>query len=475
MAVWAGLECSLTRVGDSVYDQFAVGGHYDRDGDIDHVADLGVRTVRYPVSWERVCPDGDLTHADWDWTDRQMYRWHERGISVIAGLVHHGSGPLAHTSLIDPDFPRKLARFARAAAERYPWVTLWTPVNEPLTTARFSALYGVWYPHHRSEESFARALLNEVRGTVYAMRAIREVIPDAKLVQTEDLGRTYATRRLGYQADFENTRRWVTWDLLAGYVRDARHRMWGHFLSAGIPADELRELSEFPCPPDIIGVNHYLTSERFLDERTERYPKHSHGGNGWDRYADIEAVRVLSDGLRGGIGGVLKEAWDRYHIPIAVTEVHLGVHDETEQMRWFADVWQAARNVREAWGADIRAITAWSVFGAHDWNSLMTRPDRVYERGLWDMEQPNPDGTPRETQLAGLVRSLAQHGETPPLDALTAPGWWQCDLRFLYPSVESQELAGGGSRIRPLWKPAKFATARSGGQRQPSAIRVLGR
>ena len=47
------------------------------------------------------------------------------------------------------------------------------------------------------------------------------------------------------------------------------------------------------CPPDIIGINHYVTSERFLDERLDRYPPHTHGGNDRHRYADVEAVRVL--------------------------------------------------------------------------------------------------------------------------------------------------------------------------------------
>jgi dTDP-4-dehydrorhamnose reductase len=42
-------------------------------------------------------------------------------------------------------------------AARYPWLRDYTPVNEPLTTARFSGLYGVWYPHHRNTHSFVRA------------------------------------------------------------------------------------------------------------------------------------------------------------------------------------------------------------------------------------------------------------------------------------------------------------------------------
>ena len=64
-----------------------------------------------------------------------------------------------YTSLLDPNFASGLADFARATAERYPWIDAWTPVNEPLTTARFSALYGLWYPHHREERSFWLALL----------------------------------------------------------------------------------------------------------------------------------------------------------------------------------------------------------------------------------------------------------------------------------------------------------------------------
>src|SRR4029079_18828737 len=92
------------------------------------------------------------------------------------------------TAVRDPSFAMRLADYARAVAERYPWVTAYTPVNEPLTTARFSGLYGLWYPHLRSDLDFLRALLTECRATVLAMRAIREVVPGARLVQTEDLG-----------------------------------------------------------------------------------------------------------------------------------------------------------------------------------------------------------------------------------------------------------------------------------------------
>ena len=75
-------------------------------------------------------------------------------------------------------FPEKLAQYAAAVARRYPWVTDYTPVNEPLTTARFSCLYGHWYPHERDALLFAKAFLAQCRGIVLSMRAIRAINPD---------------------------------------------------------------------------------------------------------------------------------------------------------------------------------------------------------------------------------------------------------------------------------------------------------
>jgi dTDP-4-dehydrorhamnose reductase len=124
-----------------------------------------------------------------------MLELRHQGIEPILGLVHHGSGP-GYTSLADPQFPEKLARYAGQVARRYPWVRDWTPVNEPLTTARFSGLYGFWYPHAETEADFLRILFNECRGVMLAMRAIRETLPDARLVQTEDLGRNFCTERM---------------------------------------------------------------------------------------------------------------------------------------------------------------------------------------------------------------------------------------------------------------------------------------
>ena len=40
----------------------------------------------------------------------------------------------------------EVRRICHGVAERYPWLDAYTPINEPLTTARFCGLYGLLVP-----------------------------------------------------------------------------------------------------------------------------------------------------------------------------------------------------------------------------------------------------------------------------------------------------------------------------------------
>ncbi|MBV9574482.1 MAG: sugar nucleotide-binding protein [Acidobacteriales bacterium] len=421
LQLWGGVECTINRVNDIYIEQLERSGHTRRLSDFEEFATLGITALRHPLLWEHTAPDG-LENADWRWADASLQRLKGLDIPPIVGLLHHGSGPRS-TDLLDPEFPQKLSAYAAAVAGRYPWVQDYTPVNEPLTTARFSALYGHWYPHRRDDLSFARALLHQCRAIVLCMRAIRNVNPSARLIQTEDVGKAFSTPMLAYQADFENERRWFTYDVLCGTV-DRHHRMWQHFVWAGIQQSELEWFLDNPCPPDVIGINHYLSGERYLDEHLRRYPENTHGGNGRHSYADVLAARVLEDGPAGP-RALLMEAWDRYRIPIAVTECHNGCTRE-EQLRWFLEVWRAAEQCRDD-GAQILAVTAWSLLGAFDWSNLVTRKDGHYEPGVYDVRFSRP----RPTALAGMIRMLSagQEAEHP---VLQVSGWWKRRQRLAY-------------------------------------------
>lgn len=425
LQLWGGIECTVNRVADSYFDQLRYSGHHDRVSDLDLIAELGIQTLRYPVIWERT--EGAGGGLDFTWSDERLSRLYQLGIEPVVGLVHHGSGP-RHTSLVHGCFAEKLSAFATQVARRYPWVSLFTPVNEPLTTARFSGLYGHWHPHGRDDRTFVRALLEQCKGIVLSMQAIRCVNSNAKLVQTEDMGYTRSTENLRYQAAFENERRWLSLDLLAGKVTRS-HPLYRYLLRFGASPRELGFFLEQPCRPDVIGINYYVTSERFLDGRCGMYPEDRLGGNGRHRYADVEAVRVCADGLVGP-ASILSAAHQRYGVPVVVTEAHIGCTVE-QQASWLAFIWRSVLDARQS-GADVRAVAAWALLGAHGWDRLVTEAGGRYEPGALALR----DGLPEPTRLAHFMKQLAR-GELPE----TERGWWTLPDRLIYEPHHSNSRA----------------------------------
>lgn len=400
--IWVGVEGTLNRVGDRYHCQLRKSGHYLRSDDLAVFAELGAERIRYPCLWDEVCRDSSADF-DWRWMDERMAQVKDHGLRPIAGFLHHGSGP-RDTSLIDPRFPEKMRQYARAFGERYPWIRDFIPVNEILTTARFSCLYGHWYPHRKNDKDFIRALYNQCKASILAIRELRAINPEVQFIQTEDVGRAQGTALLQYQVNFENERRWLSFDLLLGLLRPG-HLMY-EFLSKELAEEEFKWMEENACPPDILGINHYPLSNRFLDHRLELYPAHFQGGNSWHRYADVGAVDTGQTEPPTPYE-VLGDVWERFRRPFAVTEVHSRGHREG-QMRWFREVWEAATQLSKE-GADVRAVTAWSLLGSFDWNQLCTTDAGFYESGVFDLR--TADGRPKKTLLTHMLKDLAGTGQ----------------------------------------------------------------
>src|SRR4051812_36575161 len=162
--LWGGVECTINRIRDEYMEQLRRTGHTRRLSDFERFAEMGIKALRHPILWE--CQPSHCCEAGrWAWAKASLRELDRLGIRPIVGLVHHGSGP-KHTNLLDRNFAVEVASYAQEVATRFPEIQDYTPINEPLTTARFSALYGHWYPHHRDEYSFACALLNQCRAVV---------------------------------------------------------------------------------------------------------------------------------------------------------------------------------------------------------------------------------------------------------------------------------------------------------------------
>jgi dTDP-4-dehydrorhamnose reductase len=420
--VWGGIECSYNRVRSKYFDQLEFAGHYNRlTTDIELFARLGINVIRYPVIWERL-QRRENSAIDWRTVDTPLNLLREAGVTPIAELVHHGSGP-KYADISSSRFADKLSEFAAKVAERYPWIEYYTPVNEPLTTARFAALYGLWFPHKKNDRTFVNTFLNEMKGVVLSMRAVRKINPAAKLVQTEDLAKIYSTPFMRYQAVFENHRRWLSFDILCGMLKPG-HPLWNYFKRYANSESDLYFFVENPCLPDILGLDYYPTSERYLDEDLDRYPIEKHGHNHRHRYADVEAIRVRVEEPIG-IRVLLNEVWDRYRLPMAITEVHINC-DYDNQIRWFGEIRNASIQLLQQ-GIDIRAVTSWALLGSYGWNRLLTQRGGDYESGAFDVSSGIPEPTPLADYLQELSRN--PYYEHP---AMQEPGWWYQPDRFLF-------------------------------------------
>lgn len=440
--IWGGLECTLNRVGDNYFNQCEKNGHQNRISDLSVFKNLGIKKIRYPCLWELVAPTS-LDQCDWRFLDKNLTELRNLNLNFISGFLHHGSGPY-YTSLIDPEFPEKLATYARLFALRYPWVNEFTPINEINTTARFSLLYGHWYPHLKSNQQYLKSLILQCRGTILAMKEIKRINPNAKLIQTDDLGKCQSTFELKNQCDFENERRWLAWDLLTGKLTKG-HPLYDWIISSGVNEDELLWFEDNAFPPDIIGINHYFLSNRYLDHRLDLFPENIHGGNGNNKYADVGAIDTgLCDTIP--YETIILETWERYKIPIAITECHTRGYRET-QAQWLYHVWNTCQKLKQK-NVDVRAVTAWSLLGSFDWNSLCTSSENFYESGVFDLN--NPKKEPRPTVLAEMIKSLAESGDyNSPI--LKSDGIWMTGRRILLNAQIGQFSSLNNSKeVRPV-------------------------
>jgi len=409
LELWAAAACTVHRVGDRWFDQVRRTGHHDRVDDIERLASLGVARVRFPVLWPRVM-QGDVGSPAWRWHDVRLRRIRDLGLESIVGLVH-GSAPF---DVADPEFVQRFAAYAGSVARRYPWVEDWTPIHEPLTSARRGTLVGDWHPHLRDSIAFVQRVVQSIVATAAAMRAIREVVPHARLVQTETFGRISSTSALTEHRRVANEMRWLAIDLLCGRV-DREHPLREYVERTGVAPHVLDELVDAACPPDVIGIDYDLASDRFLDDRVEQYPAHAWSGDGNRAFADIEAIRSAQATITGH-RAVLEDVWRRYKRPLAFTQTHLGGTREA-QMRWLYDAWCAAVDGRVA-GLDVRGVTVSAVFG--ELHRHGSADDDRYEPGAWDVRAR----VPRATAIVGLARELAA-GTTPSHPLLASPGFWR--------------------------------------------------
>lgn len=342
-------------------DEMTLCGHDARFAqDFALARDIGVSHLRYGVPWYRVHTGPG--QFNWDFSDAAFNALHEIGLIPIVDLCHFCT-PDWIGGFQDPSLPHHLAEYATAVATRYPWLRLFTPVNEMYIAARFSAQYGWWNERLSDERSYVTALKNAAAANIRAAQAIEAVCGDALIVQSES-SEFYSPDSPGALplAARKNEERFIALDLALGY--DVSATTYRYLLEHGMsPAeyDWFRENALYDKV--VIGNDYYSTNEHVVydDGRVEK--------------------------LEGAVGYslVTQQYFNRYRRPIMHTEANL--QDPKQAPAWMRSLMRQTVELI-AGGTPVLGFTWYSLTDQVDWDDALRYPrDRVNPLGLFDLER----------------------------------------------------------------------------------------
>ena len=349
-------------------DEMEKCGHYARwRDDFACTQALGVRFLRYgpPLYRTHLGPD----RYDWTFADEAFADLRARGIIPIVDLCHFGV-PDWVGSFQNPDFPRLFADYAEAFALRFPWVQLYTPVNEMYVCAMFSARYGWWNEQLQSDRAFVTALKGLVKANVLAMRAILAVRRDALFIQSESSEYFHAESPAAIKrAETLNEERFLSLDL--NYGRRVNSEMYEFLRDGGLSREEYRFFLENDVRHHcIMGNDYYVTNEH----------------------------RVAADGgtfPAGEVFGYLeitRQYYDRYRLPVMHTETNVWQGPKGDEAAyWLWKEWANVLCLRNG-GIPVVGFTWYSLTDQVDWENALREPRGVLNPlGLFDLDrQPRP-------------------------------------------------------------------------------------
>ncbi|MGI4778042.1 MAG: family 1 glycosylhydrolase [Janthinobacterium lividum] len=361
-----GIENSVPTIdnGRTRIDEMDSCGHYANwQKDFSLVREMGIQYLRYgpPIHKTFLGPG----RYDWAFADAAFAELKRLNIVPIVDLCHFGV-PDWLGNFQNPDFPAHFGAYASAFAERFPWVQLFTPVNEMYVCAMFSARYGWWNEQLASDRAFVTALKHIVKANVLAMRAIIVLRPDAIFVQSESSEYFHAENPAAIApAEFLNSMRFLSLDL--NYGRRVDSEMYEFLLDNGMTRDEYHFfLDNHLRQHCILGNDYYVTNEH----------------------------RVAADGSTRPSGEVFgydeitRQYHDRYRLPVMHTETNLVQGPAgTEAVDWLWKEWANVLRVRNS-GVPIVGFTWYSLTDQIDWDSaLRERNGHVNALGLYDLDR----------------------------------------------------------------------------------------
>jgi beta-glucosidase len=329
-------------------DEYEATRHYRhwRD-DLALANSIGAKQVRYGFPWYRVNPEPGIW--DWAWTDEVVAEANRLDLGLIIDLVHYGTPTWLKGSFTDSAYPEAVAEYAREVARRYRGrVAGITPLNEPLVTASFVGLRGIWPPHEIGQRGWARVVVSLAEGIQQSICSIRGAAPELRIVHVEATHVWSAERGLEIEKTLLDHKNFLPTDLVCGRVGEA-HPMRDWLIENGISRDRLAALEANAQMPDIIGVNYY--PELSARELTR---------------FECDVVGVTFNAWTDGLDQIVRGFVERYGLPVLVSETAVE-GDDNHRVGWLEAVVALVHSLR-AEGVPVVGLVWWPLFDFVDWS-----------------------------------------------------------------------------------------------------------
>lgn len=341
-------------------DEMEKCGHYKYwQTDFLLVKEMGLKFLRYgpPYYKTHIAPG----RYDWDFTEETFNRLKELDITPIVDLCHFGVPDWIGT-FQNPEFPYYFAEYAESFAKRFPYLTLYTPVNEIFIAAMFSGQYGWWNERLHSDEAFVNALKNLCKANVLAMHAILKIQPDATFIQSESSEYFHAMEPAAMPlARFLNQKRFLSLDLTYGYPITVP--MYEYLLKNGMTRAEYQWFIDNQVKARcIMGNDYYVTNEHLV-----------HPDGHTQAAGEIFGYYVITS-----------QYYRRYKLPIMHTETNIKMPACKE---WLLKQWANVHRLKHD-GIPIVGFTWYSLTHQVDWDSaLKENAGRINKLGLYDLNR----------------------------------------------------------------------------------------
>jgi beta-glucosidase len=350
--------------GKTRHDQYESCRFYENwKTDWENLKYIGVTALRYGPSLHKSWAGPG--HYDWSFFE-ETYRALPPGIELIVDLCHFGL-PDWLRDFQNPDFPHHFSQYALDFARRFPGIKYYTPVNEMLICAMFSARFGWWNEQAKDDVAFVRALKHLVMANRTAMSSIMRVREDAVFVQAEAHEYSHAEcEKVTERALRKNEERFLSLDLNYGHpvTLDTLRWLYEH----GMDRDEYLWFMNTDVPPEqlVIGHDYYVTSESFV---------HSEGEHS---FADDVA----------GFAELARQYHRRYGLVAMHTETNMHQGEGDEAVRWLRKQWRQLQFARREHGIPVIGFTWYSLTDQTDWDvALREKRGRVNPLGLYDLDR----------------------------------------------------------------------------------------